>query len=185
MIKHWTDGREVAEKNCRDCHIRVFWGGLAPRDQLIFTSYFNKDFEPDPKTVNYYTNSELTRIMLILLSVIFNQVAAWQGDPAIMQLCSVQCHTYLTAVNNVFSKRSDKKSRVRCFQMCKPYKMYDCIGKEKVAKKNLIISSNSTRKVPKLVWGWMLRNPCLSVWRLQYPWYVQLLWGGSSVKFTN
>ena len=65
----------------------VFWGGLAPRDHPTFTSDFNKDFESYPKTVNYTMYSELIRIMLILLSVIFNHMAAQQDDPALMQLC--------------------------------------------------------------------------------------------------
>ena len=43
---------------------------------------------------------------------------------------------YLTAVNDVFRKRSDKKTGSRCLQMCKPYKMYDSVEKEKQAKKN-------------------------------------------------
>ena len=61
----------------------LFWGGLAPRDQLIFTSDFNKYFDPYPQTVNYAMYSELARIMLILLSIIFN----WcKDDPAKMQL---------------------------------------------------------------------------------------------------
>ena len=42
------------------------------RDQPIFTSDLNKYFDLYPKTVNYAMYSELARIMLILLSIIFN-----------------------------------------------------------------------------------------------------------------
>ena len=74
MIRHLTGGHEVTEKNGRDCQIRVFWGVLAPRDHPIFTSDFNKDFEPHPKTANYAMYSELTCIIVILLSIIFKEM---------------------------------------------------------------------------------------------------------------
>ena len=65
----------------------------------------------------------------------------------ILQYCSCAM-PYPTAVNDVFSKRLEKKAGSHCFQMCKFTTVLKRRGRSRQIK---IISSNSGGKVPKLV----------------------------------
>ena len=94
-------------------------------------------------------HSEPTRIMLILLSVIFNQMAAWQDDPAIMQQCNA---IPLNDVFWCFQGDLTKKAELVVSKCVSQIKCTSVLKRSGWPKKMLIISSISRGKVPQLVW---------------------------------